>query len=97
MSTNSECMFIEIEPSKWYYILENYHAPQNSWDWREHATCTGPFVSFDKADKHLGDNHANPGGFVRCPYVEHCPPDLENDEVLKNLIENAIKPIFRRW
>lgn len=63
MSTNSECSFIEPKPGEWFYILEHYHAPKNSWDWREHATAYGPFTSNDEAEQHLSENHANPGGW----------------------------------
>lgn len=68
MSTNSECAFVEAEPGKWYYALEDGDAPRNAWDWKEHASAYGPFDSFDEAHRHLGDNHANPGGYSM---IEH--------------------------
>ena len=88
MSTNSECLFIETSPSKWYYVLEGYNAPKNAWDWRENASCTGPFSTEEAAEKHLGENHANPGGSSSEQYVEGDEPD----EVMKGLIEDATKP-----
>lgn len=90
MSTNSECEFIQVEPTKWFYILEDYSAPKNAWDWREHATCYGPFPTEDAADAHLRRNHANPGGAT----VSELPPgvtslDLTKDETLARLIKEA--------
>lgn len=63
MSTGCECLFFQWEPDEWYYLLEDYNAPKNSWDWRGHATCYGPFGSKDAAVAHLDANHANPGGW----------------------------------
>lgn len=63
MSTGLECLFVEREDNKWYYILENYDAPKDAWSWLDYATAYGPFCSFKSAKKHLDDNHANPGGY----------------------------------
>ena len=63
MSTNNECLFFQWEPDEWYYLLEDYNAPKNAWDWKEHATCYGPFQTKEKAVEHLDRNHANPGGW----------------------------------
>lgn len=63
MSTNCECMMVEKTPGEWFYILENYNAPKNSWNWIDHAEAYGPFASEDDAAQHLSDNHANPGGW----------------------------------
>ena len=89
MSTNSECAFIEVEPNKWYYILEDYHAPKNSYDWREHAQAYGPFASMDVAEKHLHDNHANPGGYWEQRYNPEKP--YKPDEVMTRLMAEAEK------
>ena len=62
MSTGLSCEFVEPKPGEWYYILEDWSAPKQSWDWREFATAYGPFKSEEEANEHLGDNHANPGG-----------------------------------
>jgi hypothetical protein len=100
MSTNSECDFIEIKKNVWYYILENYDAPKNAWDWREYATCYGPFSSFDIANKYLSDNHANPGGYSMNELGKNDPDvNLEKDSTLKKLIENACSPqkAYRRY
>lgn len=61
MSTGLNCAFIEEKPGRWHYILENYNAPKNSYDWMEYAKAYGPFQTQDQADQHLSDNHANPG------------------------------------
>ena len=85
MSTNSNCVFIEVEPGKWYYLLEDYNAPKNAWDWREFATAYGSFDALEKAQRHLSDNHSNPGGFMVDPYKE----GAKLDEVLEKLIAEA--------
>lgn len=85
MSTNSECEFVEVKPNEWYYILEHTHAPQNSWDWREYASCWGPFSTVDEAVGHLGKHHANPGGWSTDEYTE----GRVSDEVEKKLIAGA--------
>ena len=92
MSTNSECLIIQVRPDQWYYILEDYNAPKNAWDWREYATSYGPFVSEEAADEHLADNHANPGGSTTMRLEEGVTElNLEKDSVLKKLIESAPK------
>lgn len=98
MSTNNECQFIEIKKGQWYYILERYNAPKNAWDWREHASCYGPFPSLDAAQNHLSNNHANPGSYGISELADgEAEPDLSKDEVLKDLIENAEAPKASRW
>ena len=92
MSTNSECMFVEVEPCAWYYVLEEYDAPKNSWDWREHAAAYGPFPTMETAYRHLHDNHANPGGYWSTAYDPENP--YKPDEVMTRRIESAKK---RRW
>ena len=96
MSTNSECSIIEVSTNKWFYILEDYNAPKNAWDWREHASAYGPFPSEEAAIKHLDDNHANPGGFGTSPLPQGVTTrDLDKDATLKALIEGASAPRAR--
>jgi hypothetical protein len=101
MSTGLECNFVEWKPKEWYYILEDWDAPKNAWDWREYATAYGPFSSEEEADKHLSDNHANPGGSCTIPYTEG--ETGAEDQVMLDLIANAKKPrkrldySYRRW
>jgi len=83
MSTGLECAFIEVEPGRWYYLLEDWDAPKLAFDWREYATAYGPFDSEEKGIEHLDDNHPNPGGWSSRPYQ----PGFEPDEVLARLIE----------
>jgi hypothetical protein len=85
MSTNSECALVEVAPGAWWYLLEDYNAPKNAWDWREHAQCFGPFKTEDLALQHLRDNHANPGGYSMQPYK----PGYTPDETMKNLMALA--------
>ena len=91
MSTNSECQFIEPKPGQWFYILEDYSAPKNSWDWREYSTCYGPFPSQKAADDHLCRNHANPGG---SEVIDHA--NYKSDEMYENLVATARNP-RSRW
>lgn len=95
MSTNSNCLFTQVKTNEWFYILEDYNAPKNAWDWREHATAYGPFSSLELAQKHLHDNHANPGGWC----TEELPEGVVERElkgILKDLIENARKASVSR-
>jgi len=90
MSTGLNCEFIEIELCKWYYVLEDWDAPKNAWDWREYATAYGPFSFLNGAKKHLRDHHANPGGYSSQKYQDGFKPD----EVLLELIKNARTEVF---
>lgn len=85
MSTNSECMFIEIKPAQWWYVLENTDAPKNAWDWREYATATGPFGTEEIARTHLHRYHANPGS----SYTVEYDPTYVPDDVMKRLLEEG--------
>ena len=92
MSTNSNCSILEVERGRWYYILEDYSAPKNAWDWREYATAYGPFASSDASIEHLHRYHANPGGYSIDALeagVERL--NFDKDPVLKKLIEEAPK------
>ncbi len=90
MSTNSNCELLEITPGQWFYVLEDGGAPKNAWDWREYAQAYGPFPTSEEAHKHLRDNHANPGGHYKVPYVDGFTTD--GDEVLQKLITEATSP-----
>ena len=58
MSTGADCHFVEKELGKWYYKIQRW--PYGEWpEYDEH----GPFPTFAAADRHLGENYANPGGF----------------------------------
>ena len=87
MSTNSECLFVERTAGQWFYILEDYNAPKNAWDWRENASAYGPFPSEEAADEHLRDNHANPGGSSTDPVGSYT-----EDATLKELLDKATPP-----
>lgn len=99
MSTNSECQILEVAKGKWFYILEDRHAPKGAWDWREHARGYGPFDSEEKAEGHLRDNHPNPGGHWTEPLPEGVTErDMSDDQVLKDLIAAAPNNTRRsRW
>lgn len=86
MSTNSECHIFEYQPNQWYYLLQDWSCPHGAWDWREHASCFGPFNTDDAAITHLGRNHANPGGWWRMEYAE-----FKTDEVYDKAVKEARK------
>ena len=85
MSTNRECVFIEVEPKQWFYVLENGNAPKDASDWYDFATAYGSFPTFDKALEHLGSNHANPGRFSQLNYHS----ELTISVSLQKLIDEA--------
>lgn len=86
MSTGLECEFIQWKPDEWYYVLQDWDCPVGAFDWREYATAYGPFKSEEKADEHLRNNHANPGGSFLNDSPNH------DDPVLIELIAKAQKP-----
>lgn len=91
MSTGLECIFVETEPNIWFYILENYGAPKMAWDWLDYATAYGPFDSFDKAYNHLGNNHANPGGYSQMEFDHFSRLSESQKEKYVNLTKHAVK------
>lgn len=94
MSTGLECMFIEIKPGEWYYILETWDSPKGGWDWREYAEAYGPFPTEEAAAKHLDENHANPGG----SWTQEFDAAYKPDQVMQDLIAKAEKPrVNARW
>lgn len=99
MSTNSNCLILQVKPDQWFYVLEDRNAPKNAWDWREYATGYGPFPTEEAAEQHLRDFHPNPGGSC----TEYLAPgvtelDLTEDTVLRSLIEAAPQHTRRtRW
>lgn len=88
MSTGLNCEIIEPFPGTWYYVLEDWSAPKQAWDWREYATATGPFPSEDKAREHLRDHEPNPGGTLTIQNTEF---DISGYEKLL-AVENSRKP-----
>ena len=101
MSTNSECEFIQTEPDKWYYVLEmrSYadddddedSSYRDNADWRDNAESRGPFATFEAAEKHLGQNYANPGGFSVSELPEGVEAlDLTKDPIMSKLIAEAV-------
>lgn len=99
MSTGLECQVIQVEPDKWYYLLEDWNSPSGAWDWREYATAYGPFSDEAAALDHLHENHPNPGGHWSMPLepgVER--RDLSGDQTLAQRIAEAQAPATgRSW
>lgn len=89
MSTGLNCEFIEPVQGKWFYILQDSFAPKIEWDWREHATCYGPFDSEEMANEHLRNNHANPGGSFTMGHDA-----FQLDETYLRLIVKAIGGVW---
>lgn len=95
MSTGLNCAhFSDPETGKWYYALQDWDSPAITWDWREHATCYGPFDDNDAAYEHRRDNHANPGGWSEHDFTKD---DTWFDDVYRKLIESARAPVDTRW
>jgi len=61
MSTGLNCIYVEIKPGAWYYVLEGDFG--NRFDWMADASVVGPFKTMEEANKHLHENNANPGGY----------------------------------
>jgi hypothetical protein len=110
-STNSECNFMEVRPGEWWYLLDQWRPgydddgeeeEDHRWDWREDAIAEGPFKTFEEAQAHLRNNHANPGGYSKIEYH----PDYKIDELLQSKMAEAGERKkhsyggghgFRRW
>lgn len=91
MSVCRECHIVEVDPGRWYVMLEHTNAPRDAWSWKEYADCFGPFPNKWAAFKEL-DNHSNPGGHSIISYA----PD--NREQYASLLAKAQKSsTFRRW
>ena len=83
MSSGCECLFVQVESDKWYYVLEDYNAPQ---------------ATEDVALKHLDDNHSNPGGYGAQSLPEGMDKlKFKEDSVMQSLIEGAEAPRRSTW
>lgn len=90
MSTGLECVYVRHpETKKWYYVLQNWDCPAQCWDWREYATCYGPFDTEDEAWEHLRRTQPNPGGSSTLDFSKD---DTWFDNVFKGLMEGATTP-----
>lgn len=91
MSTGLECNFYEIERGRWIYALAR--DKEDCWDWREDANVYGPFVGLGAAEKHLQDNHSNPGGFRTIALPEGQDKiDVSGDDTIAAMIRRAEAP-----
>lgn len=70
MSTGADCRFYEKTKGQWFYDLQQYPYGEN-----EDYKTYGPFRTFAAAEKHLSDNHANPGGYT-VSALPGCPHDM---------------------
>lgn len=87
MSTNSECEIVGLDNGQWFWVLEDYNAPKNAWDWREYASCGGPYSTADRAHADMLRGRANPGGHGK---TEMTVGQAMADKVLRELIEGAL-------
>jgi hypothetical protein len=87
MSTGLECLIVEHTPGHWYYVLQDWDCPVGAWDWMEYATAYGPFRSEDDANRHLSQNHANPGG----SYTRYFKPDRKPNPTIDQLVKDATR------
>jgi hypothetical protein len=87
MSTGCNCLVVEPQQGKWYYVLEDYNAPKNASNWLDYAKAYGPFPSEEAAVRHLSDNHANPGGWWTERHDEY-RPSKTLDGLLKRAAAN---------
>lgn len=84
MSSGLECEFYGESDTAWFYVLQDYDCPVGAWDWREVATAYGPFGSYEQAQEHLRNNHANPGG-----HSFYRPGTFRVDDTLAKLFSEA--------
>ena len=70
--------------TEWFYVLEDWNAPEEAFDWHDYATAYGPFESYEEANQHLIDKHPNPGG-----HMLDAEPRTELSSVLAELFEDA--------
>jgi len=69
------CLFIEIKPGSWYYLLEKPYAPEIA-DWRAEADAHGAFPSSEAAEFHLSRICPYPITRIpNLPYREGYSPD----------------------
>ena len=71
MSTGADCHFVEKEPQKWFYKIQQWPYGESP-DYDTH----GPFLTLEIAENHLHHNYANPGGFS----VEKFQPKTQRKE-----------------
>ncbi len=85
MSVDRELEFIEPEEGRWFYVLEDWSAPRNAWDWHEHVSCYGPFESHEAACYHQYNiSRISTGGST---ITDHS--SFEMTPLLGQLIESA--------
>lgn len=74
MDAGLECIFIEGESHRWFYVLQ----PVGAKDWDEYATAYGPFGSAESAHAHLDQTHVSLEGWSEYPRYVY-PRGLEGE------------------
>lgn len=87
MSLQRETEFIEIEGAGWFWVVEDGHAPKDAWDWREYASCRGPFATQAETDADCMRRNGNTGGYSTGRLTAG---QVLADPVLKGLVEKAL-------
>ena len=92
MSSNLEFHLVEWKPQQWYWIRQSGSCPREYWDWREEdPDVVGPFASKEKLLESYARYEYNTGGSTT---FEH-DPKLHQDDVLAQLINEAVSPAER--
>lgn len=79
------CLYIEVEPTEWFYLAENEDAPDEVWDWREYSTASGPFDTLEAAMDHRVDNRPDISGSE----IRHYDPKVSIPPVVMSKIKDA--------
>ncbi len=95
MSTGLNCEFFEFNPAEWYYALQNWTCPVGG-DWMDDCSTYGPFKSYELADEHLHDNHANPGGAQLSPFRSE-QLTHKNRKMYQRLVDSKISASRRPY
>jgi len=81
MSTGADCTFYEKTPRQWFYDLQQWPYGDS-----EDYDTFGPFTTFEEAETHLRNTHANPGGFSINP-LPNCPHDFKKNRTFDRIYQ----------
>lgn len=82
-----KCLFIEVKPGTWYYLLAKPLAPDVH-DWRQEADAHGSFSSLADAEGHL--HYIYPGPVNRILDL-HYREGYKPDAILAERMEAALE------
>ncbi len=81
------CEFIEPTRDTWFYIIQNWTCPSDAWDWREDATCYGPFRTYEEGKEHLKASFCDSENQNIFPFAYYQP-----DDTYQKLIATTVTP-----